>query len=208
MPRVSCATCTTCIHIHVPQCHTMSYNVIQCHTMSYNVIQCHTMSYNVIQCHTMSYNVIQCLESFTCPSQPRRICRDGPVDSFQQSWSLYFRRRPQTAREGEIHSTLVTPGHQCAQLNISSSVWIAPFKNDSKVQNPFCLPSVIFGFTQFSSSFCLLPFVTCRLATGCTLARLCGLRLSEKEQQQSAWIILDPQLLLASSKIMSNYVTM
>ena len=28
MPRVSCATCTTCIHIHVPQCHTMSYNVL------------------------------------------------------------------------------------------------------------------------------------------------------------------------------------
>lgn len=95
------------------------------------------------------------------------------------------------------------PWSSCLGYMCDAASGIAPFKNDSKVhQNPFCLPSVIFGFTQFSSSFCLLPFVTCRLATGCTLARLCGLRLSEKEQQQSAWIILDPQLLLASSKIM------
>lgn len=135
MPRVSCATCTTCIHIHVPQCHTMSYNVLS-------------------------------LESFTCPSQPRRICRDGPVDSFQQSWSLYFRRRPQTAREGEIHSTLVTSGHHWSPLvtSVLSSTYPAVFElHLSKMIRKFI--RTLFAYLRLSSVSLSFPlhFASCHL---------------------------------------------
>ena len=136
MPRVSCATCTTCIHIHVPQCHTMSCNVLS-------------------------------LESFTCPSQPRRICRDGPVDSFQQSWSLYFRRRPQTAREGEIHSTLVTSGHHwspvCSAQHIQQCLNCTFQKWFESSSEPFLLT---FGYLRFHSVFLfILPPAICDLST-------------------------------------------
>ena len=175
--QANCATCTTCIQIDMPQCHTMSYNVIQCY--------------------------IQCLESFTCPLQPRRICRDGPVDSFQQSWNLCFRRRPEA--NGKRWWNIQHTGHHWSPVCFSSCSTYPAVVFELHLWKAFReFIRTLFASLRFHSVFLfILPPAVCDLSTchRLHLARpVCCLRLSEEEQQQSAWIILDPQLLLACSK--------
>ena len=169
MPRVSCATCTTCIHIHVPQCHTMSYNVIQCHTMSYNVIQCHTMSYNVIQCHTMSYNVIQChTMSYNVLSLSLAL-RSLGASAGTGLWTAFSNREVfifvttsngkrgwNTQHTGHTWSPVCSAQHIQQCLNCTFQKWF-------ESSEPFLLT---FGYLRFHSVFLfILPPAVCDLST-------------------------------------------